>query len=199
MPVGLTASSFNSVSLQPPLVLWSLALAASTMSVFRLARTTPSMCWGRPAELANQFAARGVGQVCGRAPCTRPMGVLPDCRCAYHLECRNRSQHSEGDHVIFVGEVPHCHHQPDTARPLLYHGGRLLTQHTLSPPECGVPPGWQHQAARRHSPALFSQFPFPSPPCPNPPPLRQSANPNFDTLAMLLLLPVAGSGVCSRF
>lgn len=134
VPVGLTASSFNSVSLQPPLVLWSLALAASTMSAFQACTHYAIHVLGADQlELANQFAARGVDRFAGVRHAPGQTGVPLIAGALATFECRNRSQHSEGDHVIFVGEVLHCHHQPDTARPLLYHGGKLLTQHTLSP------------------------------------------------------------------
>ena len=42
------------------------------------------------------------------------------------FECRNRSQHEEGDHLIFVGEVAHCRRRVGAA-PLVYHGGRFFT------------------------------------------------------------------------
>jgi flavin reductase (DIM6/NTAB) family NADH-FMN oxidoreductase RutF len=53
------------------------------------------------------------------------------------FECFSRSQHQEGDHVIFVGEVEHCHRAhpdagtPASAAPLLYHGGKFYTEHPL--------------------------------------------------------------------
>jgi flavin reductase (DIM6/NTAB) family NADH-FMN oxidoreductase RutF len=42
------------------------------------------------------------------------------------FECRHRSQHDEGDHVIFVGEVEHCRRRLGAA-PLVFHGGRFVT------------------------------------------------------------------------
>ena len=47
-----------------------------------------------------------------------------------HFECFNRSRYEEGDHVIFVGQVEQCDHQPSAA-PLLFHGGRFYTEHPL--------------------------------------------------------------------
>ncbi|MNG40279.1 Flavin reductase like domain protein [compost metagenome] len=49
---------------------------------------------------------------------------------AASFECFNRSRYDEGDHVIFVGEVERCTHDPD-ASPLLFHGGRFYTEHPL--------------------------------------------------------------------
>ncbi len=49
---------------------------------------------------------------------------------AANFECFNRSQYTEGDHVIFVGEVERCTHRPG-ASPLLFHGGRFYAEHPL--------------------------------------------------------------------
>ena len=125
-PVGLTASSFNSVSLSPPLVLWSLGHGASTMAAFQAcSHYAIHVLAADQLALANQFAQRGIDRFAGVDHCAGLTGA-PLLRGALAtFECRNRSQHDEGDHVIFVGEVQHCHPLREAA-PLLYHRGQLL-------------------------------------------------------------------------
>lgn len=124
-PVGLTVSSFNSVSLSPPLVLWSLAHAASTLEAFqRCEHYAIHVLSGEQSDWAQQFASRGVDRF-ANVP-TRPglgqVPLLPDTLATF--ECRNRSRYAEGDHTIFVGEVLRCSHTAGGA-PLLYHRGAL--------------------------------------------------------------------------
>jgi len=138
--VGLTANSFNSVSLAPPLVLWSLARSASTMPVFsQCTHYAVNVLSAAQVGLAQQFAARGVDRFAGVAHTYGVHGVpLLDGALAT-FECFNRSQHAEGDHIIFVGEVEHCQlANPETLSavasgnaPLLYHGGKFYTEHPL--------------------------------------------------------------------
>lgn len=130
-PVGLTANSFNAVSLQPPLVLWSLSRAASSLATF--AQGTHYAIHVLAADqktLAERFATRGVDRFAGVAWTEGASGVPLIEGAAAHFECFNRSRYDEGDHVIFVGEVERCSHRPG-ASPLLYHGGRFYTEHPL--------------------------------------------------------------------
>jgi flavin reductase (DIM6/NTAB) family NADH-FMN oxidoreductase RutF len=123
---GLTASSFNSVSLDPPLILWSLGNAASSLPIFTgNSHYVVNVLAADQAELANLFGRRG----------TDPFSVAE-----YELsrtghpilkgvsawfECHNRSRYPEGDHVIFVGEVEECAVAPKA--PLVFHGGQFMT------------------------------------------------------------------------
>ncbi len=133
-PVGLTASSFNSVSLDPPLVLWSLGQAAGSMAAFANGRHYAiHVLAADQKDLAERFAARGVDRWAG-VDYTLGVGGAPLLAgCVATFECFNRSQYTEGDHVIFVGEVERCTRQP-SASPLLYHGGRFYTEHPLQGP-----------------------------------------------------------------
>ncbi len=130
-PVGLTASSFNSVSLDPPLVLWSLSQAAGSMAVFANGRHYAiHVLSASQKALAERFAARGVDRWAG-LPFADGVGGAPLLEgCVATFECFNRSQYTEGDHVIFVGEVERCRCDP-AGSPLLYHGGRFYTEHPL--------------------------------------------------------------------
>ena len=126
--VGLTANSFNSVSLNPPLVLWSLARGAGSMPHFRAgSHYAINILAADQRDLAERFAVKGADRWAdveftdgvGRAP------VLSGAAATF--ECFNRSRYEEGDHVIFVGEVERCLHRAG-ATPLLFHGGRFFTE-----------------------------------------------------------------------
>ncbi|MBE7942189.1 MULTISPECIES: flavin reductase family protein [Ramlibacter] len=129
--IGLTANSFNSVSLAPPLVLWSLSQLAGSMAVFRTGSHYAINILARDQmPLAERFAARGVDRWAG-VGFTEGMGGAPLLDgAAATFECFNRSRYEEGDHVIFVGEVERCSWRPG-ASPLLFHGGRYFTEHPL--------------------------------------------------------------------
>jgi flavin reductase (DIM6/NTAB) family NADH-FMN oxidoreductase RutF len=129
--VGLTANSFNSVSLSPPLVLWSLSRAAASMAVFSAgSHYAINVLAADQKALAERFAARGVDRWSGVAFAAGAGGAPLLHGAAASFECFNRSRYEEGDHVIFVGEVERCTHNPG-ASPLLFHGGRYYTEHPL--------------------------------------------------------------------
>jgi flavin reductase (DIM6/NTAB) family NADH-FMN oxidoreductase RutF len=129
--VGLTANSFNSVSLSPPLVLWSLAHRANSMDAFRNGlHYAINVLAADQQALAERFASRGIDRWAGVIHTEGANGAPLLDGAAAVFECFNRSQYNEGDHTIFVGEVERCLHRPD-ASPLLFHGGRFYAEHPL--------------------------------------------------------------------
>lgn len=129
--VGLTANSFNSVSLAPPLVLWSLARAAGSMAVFSAgSHYAINVLAADQKDLAERFAAKGADRFSGVGFDIGAGGAPLLHGAAATFECFNRSRYDEGDHVIFVGEVEHCATRAG-ASPLLFHGGRYYTEHPL--------------------------------------------------------------------
>ncbi|MBP9903941.1 MAG: flavin reductase family protein [Rhodoferax sp.] len=129
--VGLTANSFNSVSLSPPLVLWSLSQAARSMDAFRTgSHYAINILAADQQALALRFASRDQDRFEDLAFAQGRCGAPLIAGCVASFECFNRSRYVEGDHVIFVGEVEHCSHHAGVA-PLLYHGGRFYTEHPL--------------------------------------------------------------------
>ncbi|HET8744879.1 MAG TPA: flavin reductase family protein [Ramlibacter sp.] len=126
--VGLTANSFNSVSLSPPLVLWSLARAAASMAVFSAgSHYAINVLAADQKALAERFASRGTDRWLGVGFDEGAGGAPLLHGAAATFECFNRSRYEEGDHVIFVGEVERCTHRTG-ALPLLFHGGRYYTE-----------------------------------------------------------------------
>lgn len=129
--VGLTANSFNSVSLVPPLVLWSLSQGASSMATLSASsHYTINILSADQKALAERFAGKREDRWQGVAFTDGACGSPVLEGSAATFECFNRSRYDEGDHVIFVGEVEHCTHRVGAA-PLLFHGGKFYTEHPL--------------------------------------------------------------------
>lgn len=123
-PVGLTVSSFNSVSLNPPLVVWSLKRSSHSLAVFEhCQRYVVQVLAADQLELAKRFASgtpaeRFAGQTLLDCPNGSPR---LDVASAAWFECHNRRFYDEGDHIVLIGEVENCAHS--TRAPLIYHGG----------------------------------------------------------------------------
>ncbi|MFO1244743.1 MAG: flavin reductase family protein [Ramlibacter sp.] len=129
--VGLTANSFNSVSLEPPLVLWSLSRAAGSMAAFSAgSHYAINILAADQKALAERFALKGADRFAGVGFAEGAGGAPLLAGAAATFECFNRSRYEEGDHVIFVGEVERCAHR-EGASPLLFHGGKFYTEHPL--------------------------------------------------------------------
>ncbi len=127
-PVGLTANSFNSVSLTPPLVLWSLSRRAGSMPAFRAgSHYAINILAADQRALAERFASKAVDRFAGVSWHEGAAGAPVIDGAVAVFECFNRSRYDEGDHVIFVGEVERCAHRAG-AQPLLFHGGRYYTE-----------------------------------------------------------------------
>ena len=106
IPYGLTVSSFNSVSLDPPLILWSLHLGNDRATLFResagfTVNVLPAGC----EELIRTFAAPDAERFADTAWHWGAFGqpVLKDAIASF--ECRLWAEYPGGDHAIFVGEV----------------------------------------------------------------------------------------------
>ncbi|MEO8836257.1 MAG: flavin reductase family protein [Caldimonas sp.] len=127
-PIGLTANSFNSVSIEPPLVLWSLSRQAGSMAAFeRGSHYAINILSAEQHVLAERFASKDVDRFEGVAFATGTSGAPLLDGAAAVFECFNRSRYEEGDHVIFVGEVERCLRRAG-AHPLIFHGGRYFTE-----------------------------------------------------------------------
>lgn len=123
--LGLTASSFNSVSLDPPLVLWSLANGASSMPIFSgNSHYVINILSAEQAALAEQFASSKKNRFDGVDYTLSHTGHPILNGVSAWFECHNRSRYPEGDHVIFVGEVERCEFSPK--EPLIFHSGKFL-------------------------------------------------------------------------
>ena len=105
-PYGLTCNSFASVSLNPPLVLWSLVLYSSSLSVFQNASHFAVNVLGASQQaLANKFAKSSEDKFVG-VDWTSGIGNAPLLmECVANFQCRAVNRYYGGDHVIFLGAV----------------------------------------------------------------------------------------------
>ena len=131
--IGLTANSFNSVSLDPPMVLWSLAkkslslpafLESGYFAVHVLSASQEALSLTFATRGAEKFAGLEIRRGAGDAP------LLPGCSALF--QCRTAFTYEGGDHVIFVGAVESFEHFERP--PLVFHGGRYAVAVEKPPP-----------------------------------------------------------------
>ena len=123
-PVGITVSSFNSVSMDPPLVLWSIADDALRYDVFINAEyLAVNVLTIEQQALSARFASKGADKFTGLG-CREGlhgMPVLPEFAACF--ECRTEHQYEGGDHKIIVGRVLRLE---DTDKdPLIFYRGHF--------------------------------------------------------------------------
>jgi len=124
-PLGITANSFASLSLDPPLVLWSPARKSSRFPAFDAAKHFAVHVISEEQQtLSDAFARRGDQfdgfdwqEGIGKSP------LFPDC--AARFECVKAAGYDGGDHKIMVGEV--LRFTSEDRRPLVYHSGKYQT------------------------------------------------------------------------
>ena len=122
-PVGVTANSFNSVSLDPPLVLWSIAKTARSLPAFaHSGHWTVHVLSAEQEALSDRFARRGEDKFSGLATETGVNGCPLLTGCAARFQCRTSFEYDGGDHLILVGEV--VRFDREDKAPLVFHGGR---------------------------------------------------------------------------
>ena len=125
-PVGVTVNSFNSVSLDPPLVLFSLSLNATNLQEFLDAgRFTINILGAHQQEISNGFSGTGSDffqEIEFELP-EHGCPLVPEAIAGF--ECDMETTHQGGDHVIFLGRVRRVWSDPDSA-PLLYYRGRYV-------------------------------------------------------------------------
>jgi 3-hydroxy-9,10-secoandrosta-1,3,5(10)-triene-9,17-dione monooxygenase reductase component len=135
--IGLTANSFNSVSLDPPMVLWSLArkslslpafLESGYFAVHVLAVTQEDLSVTFATRGAEKFAGLNVTRGAGGIP------LIPGCSALF--QCKTAFNYEGGDHVIFVGEVQEFEHF--NRAPLVFHSGRYAV--AVEKPASTAPP-----------------------------------------------------------
>lgn len=128
--IGVTVNSFSSVSLDPPLILWSLARQAASFADFsNCTHFAVNILESRQHHLSRQFSTplpdkfAGVDFAHGKAGVPIVNGAIA------HFICRKVKQHDGGDHVIILGEVEE--YKYNDGEPLVFHSGRyrVTTRH----------------------------------------------------------------------
>ena len=127
---GLTANSFSSVSLDPPLVLWSLSRRAGSYPAFRDAtHFGVNVLGGEHRELSARFAQPHPDKFAGIGYTLGERGVPLIEGAAAHFECSVEHRYEGGDHIIFVGRVEAFDY---VVKPtLLFCHGKYHTAHEL--------------------------------------------------------------------
>jgi flavin reductase (DIM6/NTAB) family NADH-FMN oxidoreductase RutF len=104
--LGVTASSFNTVSLDPPLILWSLALKAPSLDHFRKHDLfAVNVLTAAQRDVALQFARPSDDKFAGIATVEGRYGVPLIAGALAHVECRTVARYPGGDHEIMLAEV----------------------------------------------------------------------------------------------
>jgi flavin reductase (DIM6/NTAB) family NADH-FMN oxidoreductase RutF/DNA-binding MarR family transcriptional regulator len=122
-PIGVTASSFNSVSIDPPLVLWSVDKGAYSAGIFENSSHFAVNVLGKDqVATSNKFAGRGEDKFNGVAYQQTESGCALLENCAAQFECKTWNVYEGGDHLIIVGEVIDYRHEQLTS-PLVFSSG----------------------------------------------------------------------------
>jgi flavin reductase (DIM6/NTAB) family NADH-FMN oxidoreductase RutF len=131
--VGMTANSFTSVSLDPPLVLWSASLYMQSLPAFQEgSHFVVNVLAADQIPLSQRFAQKHEDKFADTDH------IIPECGApvligaAAHFECRNEYRHYGGDHIIFIGRIERYAY---TDKPtLLFCRGKYLRGEPLLPP-----------------------------------------------------------------
>ncbi|AKH69636.1 conserved protein of DIM6/NTAB family [Spongiibacter sp. IMCC21906] len=122
-PFGMTVNSFASVSLEPPLVLWSLRNDSECFDAFLAAKHyTVNVLSQDQIGQSNKFAGKDDHALAQTEYRTGTSGspVLRNALCS--MECETWRRYDGGDHLILVGRVIAVDKRP-TGKPLVFHGG----------------------------------------------------------------------------
>lgn len=121
-PCGLTVNSFASVSLEPPLVLWSLWRGSPSVECFdRADAYAISILAEHQDDLARRFATPGDDKFDGAQYRHGELGAPIIDGCVAHFECRPHDRVEAGDHIVYVWRVERA--ERSDAAPLAFHGG----------------------------------------------------------------------------
>lgn len=121
--IGMTVSSFNTVSLNPPLVLWSIDRRSLSLDTFtECEQFAINVLSSEQQDLSNKFASKGADKFADTS-FTKGLGNSPLLEgCIAQLECKTWQTYDGGDHVIIVGEVLNYRYDK-TLEPLVFYAG----------------------------------------------------------------------------
>ncbi len=127
--IGITANSFSSVSLEPPLLLWCLDRRSVTFDLFYACRIfVVSVLNVNGAPIASRFAMKGGHSAEGVETVPTELGPPTFLDALAVFECDTHARYEAGDHVILVGRVRRFTHFSDPDRsgagPLLFYRSR---------------------------------------------------------------------------
>ena len=121
-PLATTVNSFSSVSLDPPLVLWSIQSSSDHLSVYTECQHFGiSVLTAAQQVLSGQYAQRGGHSAQAEHFTTGPQGEPKLIDALAHFTCAAFAVHPGGDHQIIVGEV--LQFESVEANPLIFYSG----------------------------------------------------------------------------
>ena len=120
--VGVTVNSFNALSLDPPLILWSLSRRSGSLRAFQSAEHfAVNVLAEDQVAVSRRFASRAIDKFRDVEVALGLGGIPLIGGCAAYIECRTWSSQPAGDHVLFIGRVQQV--QASGRRPLVFSGG----------------------------------------------------------------------------
>jgi 3-hydroxy-9,10-secoandrosta-1,3,5(10)-triene-9,17-dione monooxygenase reductase component len=123
---GLTVNSFASVSLDPPLVLWSLGLGSPSLPIFQTCtHFAVNVLAADQKDISQRFAQSGIDKFAGQSWKVGAGGTALLDGCNAWFECRVDARHEGGDHLILIGHVEQFRRDPKP--PLVFHRGSYVT------------------------------------------------------------------------
>lgn len=121
--IGITVNSFSSLSIDPPMILWSLDNRSHNLEQLKNAtHFAVNVLASDQIDLSNNFASKEEDKFADVKTVTGKCGLPLLTETVAHLECKNVHQYPGGDHTIFVGEVEHF--EISDKKPLLYANGQ---------------------------------------------------------------------------
>jgi len=127
-PHGVTVNSFSSVSLDPPLVLWSQSLTANSYPAFRDSDYfVVNILAEHQIEVSQRFARAGADKFGGVDVSNNEHGMPRIEGSTAFIECRKVAAYPGGDHVVFLGQVERSRRTP--TRPLAFGNGKYMVAH----------------------------------------------------------------------
>jgi flavin reductase (DIM6/NTAB) family NADH-FMN oxidoreductase RutF/DNA-binding IclR family transcriptional regulator len=127
-PIGMTANSFNSVSLDPPLIVWSLRTNARTFPVYSKAkRFIVNILSEDQVDISNRFAKSGPDRFDGIVITPGIDGLPLIDGCSAYLECHTEATYPGGDHLLFLGRVERI--VGSARKPLAFGAGKYMVVH----------------------------------------------------------------------
>jgi flavin reductase (DIM6/NTAB) family NADH-FMN oxidoreductase RutF len=123
--IGVTVNSFNTVSLEPPIVLWSLFIASPSLHAFSAAgHFAVNVLTLEQIDLSRRFSRPSEDRFAGVEFSEGLAGVPVLTGCAASIECTVHSAQVVGDHVLFLGQVERYSYVH--AAPLLVFNGQYM-------------------------------------------------------------------------
>lgn len=131
--IGLTVNSFSSLSLDPPMILWSLDKKSKNLdALVEASYFAVNVLASDQMDISNNFARTSDDKFNGVEVIDGKCGIPLLTGTVAHLECRKVTTYEGGDHIIFIGEVEHF--DMTDRKPLLYTNGQytIAARHPLA-------------------------------------------------------------------